>query len=220
MIDLKAIKFNSKNEIILEKLKKEILEGNLVPGKIYSATKLAEQLGVSKMPVNYAILILAEQGFVKALPNVGFEVNALDWDDIVELLMIKANLEKLCVKWVVERADDSDIKELKEHAKRIRDCVNNNDKDGCFATTKQFYLCICRKARAKRCEDYFDKYWDYEGWFTVNLEKNRNPLLKLCDGHDKLIEAIEKRDVKLAVRLADMHLKKSLVLLKRNMRIR
>jgi len=65
-----------------------IITGEIQPGQIYSAPALAKQLGVSATPVREAMIDLANDGLVEAVPNRGFRVVELlerDLDEITEL---------------------------------------------------------------------------------------------------------------------------------------
>lgn len=211
--------YTSKNEIVFQLLREEILEGKLIPGTRYSATEIAEQLQISKTPVNYAILLLAEQGLITMLPNVGFEVKELAWREIEELMYIKNAMHKLALGWLMQVITKEDIAEFKKYLEKIKKSIEKANEKAYFMATKEFYFSIARKAGAKRCLDYYEKYWDYEGWYAVKIQENKHGLLALCQGHEKLIAALEGKDIPSLNLIADEHLEKSLILLKATIRI-
>lgn len=55
-------------------LKLRLISGDLAPGQIYSASALAEELGVSNSPVREAMLTLVNQGLMETVRNRGFRV--------------------------------------------------------------------------------------------------------------------------------------------------
>jgi DNA-binding GntR family transcriptional regulator len=69
-------------------IKTAITTGTLQEGAVYPVKFFAGRFGVSRTPVREALLDLAKQGFVEALPNRGFRVapaSDKDQDDIAQV---------------------------------------------------------------------------------------------------------------------------------------
>jgi DNA-binding GntR family transcriptional regulator len=67
--------------------------GALVPGRLYSAYQLADELGVSRSPVREALLRLAETGMVVLERNRGFRVHRPAPREIAEIFELRLLLE-------------------------------------------------------------------------------------------------------------------------------
>ncbi|MCX4540634.1 GntR family transcriptional regulator [Streptomyces sp. NBC_01565] len=78
---------------VLEALRAALVEGDLVPGEIYSGPALGERFGVSATPVREAMQQLALEGAVECLPNRGFRVLARTPRALAELAEVRALLE-------------------------------------------------------------------------------------------------------------------------------
>ncbi|WP_431780213.1 FCD domain-containing protein [Streptomyces chumphonensis] len=78
---------------ILSALREALLEGELEPGRVYSAPVLAERFGVSPTPVREAMQQLAAEGAVETVPNRGFRVAERSSSDLAELTEVRALLE-------------------------------------------------------------------------------------------------------------------------------
>lgn len=211
----RRLNYAAKNEIVLEMLREDIFSRRLEAGKRYSATEIAERLNISKTPVNYAILILAEQGLIKLHPNVGFEVKKLEWSEVEELMLIKSAMEKIAIKRLVPIISSDDIKELRLILNKIRSAINDDNEQEYFAQTKVFYFSILSKAGNVRSLEYYKRYWDYEGFYATRIAEHHKELLELCDSHGTLIDAFERKDIDLALSIADKHVSKSLSFLKK-----
>jgi DNA-binding GntR family transcriptional regulator len=70
-----------------------IIAGEISAGQIYSVPSLADALGVSVTPVREAMLELAAEGLVEAVPNRGFRVVDLSQHDLDEILDLRLMLE-------------------------------------------------------------------------------------------------------------------------------
>ncbi|MFG2985197.1 GntR family transcriptional regulator [Streptomyces sp. NPDC048258] len=78
---------------ILDALRAALVEGELVPGEIYSGPALGERFGVSATPVREAMQQLALEGAVECLPNRGFRVLSHTPRELAELAEVRALLE-------------------------------------------------------------------------------------------------------------------------------
>jgi DNA-binding GntR family transcriptional regulator len=69
------------------------VDGELVPGEVYSAPALAGRFGVSATPVREAMQQLSCEGAVEVVPNRGFRVVRRTPRDLAELAEVRAMLE-------------------------------------------------------------------------------------------------------------------------------
>ncbi|MFB7977945.1 GntR family transcriptional regulator [Streptomyces vinaceus] len=78
---------------VLDALRAALVDGELVPGEIYSGPALGERFGVSATPVREAMQQLALEGAVECLPNRGFRVLSRTPRAMAELAEVRALLE-------------------------------------------------------------------------------------------------------------------------------
>ncbi|MFF0554373.1 MULTISPECIES: GntR family transcriptional regulator [unclassified Streptomyces] len=78
---------------VLDALRAALVDGELVPGEIYSGPALGERFGVSATPVREAMQQLAAEGAVECLPNRGFRVLSRTPRELAELAEVRALLE-------------------------------------------------------------------------------------------------------------------------------
>lgn len=86
-------------------LRAAILSGDIAAGQRLRQDAIAEQFGVSHIPVREALRHLAAQGLVTIRPNRGATVSRLSADEAKELLEIRCVLETQAVRWGLPRAD-------------------------------------------------------------------------------------------------------------------
>lgn len=77
-------------------LKKMITEGMLEPGVIYSETRIAAQIGVSRTPMKDALVRLKQDKYIDILPSRGFCLHALREEDIRATFQVRMALEGFC----------------------------------------------------------------------------------------------------------------------------
>ena len=70
-----------------------ILTNHLSYQTIYSETKLAKEIGISRTPFRDAIHRLAQEGYVDIIPSKGFQLHQLTKRDIDETFQVRSALE-------------------------------------------------------------------------------------------------------------------------------
>ena len=75
-------------------LRQAIMRGALVPGEKIRQDALAEQLGVSRIPVREALKILAANGLLEHTMNSGFSVARLNEHDFTQLYRLRRLIEE------------------------------------------------------------------------------------------------------------------------------
>ncbi|MGC3022526.1 GntR family transcriptional regulator [Brevibacterium sp. FAM 24630] len=82
----------SLREQALAIIRDAIISGELAEDRIYSAARLAKQLGISLSPVREAMMALVTEGTVEAVPNRGFRLVPVTEADLEEIIRIRVLL--------------------------------------------------------------------------------------------------------------------------------
>ena len=82
----------SLNQHAYNHLKKLITTQQLSADKIYSETKLANSLGISRTPFHHAMLRLVQEGYIDILPSKGFCIHQLTNQEIIETIQTRLAL--------------------------------------------------------------------------------------------------------------------------------
>jgi DNA-binding GntR family transcriptional regulator len=105
----------SHSQLVYDRLKKALREGQVTGGSLLSESELARQLGVSTTPVHEAVVRLASEGFVEALPRRGVRVVHLAAHDVAEIFEVREALEVEVVKLLLRRGAVADFEPLELH---------------------------------------------------------------------------------------------------------
>lgn len=93
-------------------LKQAILNTDLAPGETIVEPLLAEQFGISKTPVREALRQLVVEGLVVTLPRKGYVVRPVGFDDVLEVLAMRAMLEPPLATEAVRRRLPHHVEQL------------------------------------------------------------------------------------------------------------
>ncbi|MFI8997768.1 GntR family transcriptional regulator [Streptomyces sp. NPDC053542] len=97
---------------VCEDLRDRIITGRLAPGDRLVERDLAEEFGVSRVPVREAIRILLGEGFLIAASPRRIVVKSHDRKDVENLFDLREALEVLAVRRAAERADATGLATL------------------------------------------------------------------------------------------------------------
>ncbi len=90
-------------EQVVNAIVSEIVEGQLPPNSRLIQDELARAYGVSRQPVQQALLLLRDRGLVREAPGRGLIVSPLDIDFVRNLYEVRAMLEGLAARLAAER---------------------------------------------------------------------------------------------------------------------
>ena len=89
-------KFQPRVIIAYEYLHDKIVSGEFKMNTIYSSTKIAQEIGISRTPVRDALHRLSQDGYIEILPSMGFRIRTLSTSDIIEIIQIRCAIESYC----------------------------------------------------------------------------------------------------------------------------
>jgi DNA-binding GntR family transcriptional regulator len=89
-----------------------ILAGRLKPGQRIDQDAIADELGVSRLPVREALISLDREGMVHTIPRKGSYVSRIDRDDIADHYQIFGQVAGLAAARAVARLDEDGLAQL------------------------------------------------------------------------------------------------------------
>jgi len=96
-----------------EQLRDSILSGEFEPGTWLRQQRLADELGVSQMPIREALKELAAQGLVEHIPYRGVRVLELSPEDVADLYAHRSFLEGMAARAAAQNVTPELIAELR-----------------------------------------------------------------------------------------------------------
>ncbi|GAB3601445.1 GntR family transcriptional regulator [Microbacterium tumbae] len=103
---------------VAEVIRERIFEGALAPGQRLVQQALAEELGVSRLPIRTALGALALEGLVETRERRGTIVRVFTARDLADLVEVQECLDLLAIRLAAERATPEDIGGMREVAAR------------------------------------------------------------------------------------------------------
>ncbi len=102
-----AIVVRSLSDLTYELVRKRILEGDIAPGSPLRQDAIAEELGVSKIPLREALGRLEQDGLLSSNPNRGYAVRTLSAGEAAEVFELRLKIEPGAAAEGARLANDS-----------------------------------------------------------------------------------------------------------------
>jgi len=122
-----------------ENLRHSILDGTLAPGDKLNQDTLAEDLGVSRMPVREALGRLESEGMIVFETYRGAFVTPLSADELDQLYLMRLALEPLMARLAAAMLDARGIKDLTTVQVGMRIALDAGDTDALFGQVRAFH---------------------------------------------------------------------------------
>lgn len=107
-------------EDVADAIRNHILVGELPRGSRLDITALAEELDVSQLPVREALIALATEGLVRAIPRRGYYVEELDPVDVLDHYELYGKISGMAAVRASTVITDEELDELEALNNRMR----------------------------------------------------------------------------------------------------
>lgn len=105
---------------VYEAIRDRIVRSAVEPGTVLALAPIADELGVSTMPVRAALARLRSEGLVIQSPRRGSTVAPATLDDLEEIQAVRSGLEGYAARLGVPRLDDDRVAHMARTLKKIR----------------------------------------------------------------------------------------------------
>ncbi|MFZ5783260.1 MAG: GntR family transcriptional regulator [Pseudomonadota bacterium] len=199
----------SLGEEIYGRVKRDILSCILLPGERCSEGQLAEQYGVGKAPIRWALAALSRECLVIARPRQGYTVAPLTIESVNEVFDVRLIIEPAAARMAAGRADTRLLKDIQARIAARWKAGDRRSERRWIEANIAFHVEITRAAGNERLTRIASALLD-ESQRTMHL------LTFVFDGvrpmgrdHEDLIDALGRGDGETAERVARRHLEYS-----------
>ncbi len=198
---------------VLDGVRQAVRTGTLVPGRIYSAYELAEQLGISRSPVREGLLRLSEAGLVRMHRQRGFEVVRPDLETVIEIFHLRLLLEVPAVRLAAGRADRSVITALRLCLEEMNTAARARDENAFMMQDKRFHGLLLAAAGNRSLLAIVDRLRDLTRSIGASTVEDSRTLRDIHAEHLPVFDAVVAHDSNAAAAALTHHLSVTLRLL-------
>jgi DNA-binding GntR family transcriptional regulator len=193
----------SLEEHVVHELREAILNGQIPPGSRLVQDQLAEQLGVSRLPVRNAIKALVGLGLIEVSPTGAASVAPFQADDVREVFQLRSILEGTAVRLTAPRLDQSDFATLFDLLGQMDGALALGQFDVYTATNAAFHYAIYRRCGSRRLEALIRQMWNgFPRYSNVIMGRVRQSHAE----HHEILAALRAGDTECAARVITEHI--------------
>jgi DNA-binding GntR family transcriptional regulator len=202
-----AIPRQSLTSAVADKLRDQIIRGEIPEGAQLRQDAIATQYQVSRIPVREALRQLEAEGLIAIVPNRGAVVPALSPQDIEELFSIRALLEPEVLKLSVPRLTEDDFAEAASVLRTYIDELRREDHVSAWGRLNwQFHSILYSRADQPRfmaiirnVNNSGERYTRLQLYLTHGIKRAN-------EEHHQILEFCRQRNVPEACTLLRQHI--------------
>ena len=192
---------------VYESLRERLRDGRLQPGDRLNVVKLAEELGVSRTPVQEAVTRMGDDGLLVIQPHQGAIITALEPGQAQELYIMREIMQGKAARLAAQNATEVELRALRDILEDQKQCLD--DVPRFVRLNQQFHDAIFQMAHNRYLLQAV-------GMFHTSLALLRSTNL-LSPGraesayleHVAIVEAFERRDPDEAEEATLRHIRES-----------
>jgi len=202
------LNFKTREEAAYESLRQAIIQGRWGPDQSLAVSRIASDLGVSRITVANALKRLAGEGFVFLVPHKEPVVARLDPDGVREIYLMRADLEALAAREAAARITADELEEAQHLNEVIR--ALRTDPSGTIASIRTadrtFHRHIRLAARMTRLARLLENLADQCEYYRSRLLDPSQRAVPDPTAHQVLLDDLAARDGGGAARFMRNHI--------------
>jgi DNA-binding GntR family transcriptional regulator len=181
------------HEQVYRKMRQQILYGGIRPGSALTLRGIADELGVSPMPVREAVRRLTAERALLLRDNRRVMVPPMTRENFEQILFARRALEPELAARALPNLTSADIAEIEEIDAGIDVAMRVGDIEGYMRTNHQFHFTIYRKSEAWILVALVESVWLQFGPF-MRMAYGRIGTSTIEDHHEFAIAAMKAGD--------------------------
>jgi len=177
----------SLRDMVLQRVRADIVSGYAGPGTMYSVPSLAEEIGVSTTPVREALLELSHGGLLTPVRNRGFRVEATTLEDLRNGFALREMLERFAMVSLAEKRL-TDTEKLRKLADDIAVAVKRKDSRGYLESDRAFHLELVSRVHNPMLTKFIRELRDGMRLYGIDSPAGRQRQIASVKEHYQLIE--------------------------------
>jgi DNA-binding GntR family transcriptional regulator len=186
-------------------VKRQIIDGVWKPDTAINVNEISALLNISRTPINKALAKLEQEGFLSIIPQVGVFVKRPDPHDVLERLLVCANLDALMTEQAALKIKEEEL----AYMESLLTKMDNPDLsyDEYSSLNIEFHRAIYQASELTYTFNLAKQLWDYLNYvgnpdFLFSKERRK----KSQTEHWMIYYSLKQKDSQMAKKLMEKHL--------------
>ena len=199
------LEFRTREQLVYDFLRRAITEGRWGPDDPIIGSRVAAELGVSRITIANALKRLAGEGFVRLTPHKEAFVAPLDPAEIEEIYVMRAALEAEAASFAARRATPEQITQLRAMNERLGQVQATADTATLRRLDLGLHAALRDLAGMPRLATTIVNLVDQGEYYRARLLDVHHILRPSAGRHEPLLAALDAGDASLAHALMYEH---------------
>lgn len=179
---------------VADRVRELIEHGELAPGERISEKHLCEKFGVSRTPLREALKVLASEGLIELLPNRGARVMQLTLKKVKDTYDLMGALEGLSGELACYNASDGEIEAICALHEKMLEHHRNQELQSYFHINQQIHERLLNASQNEILLEMYNNLSQRVKRVRYSKKMTDSYWARAVDDHDKMIEALKKRN--------------------------
>ena len=190
---------------IVESITTAIVERRLMPGTKLTEQKIADIFDVSRTIVRQALNQLSREHLVVLEPARGASVAMPSIEEARQVFEVRAMVESAMVRQLCGKITDAHIAQLRAHLRHEQEAVKRTDVSGRTRLLADFHVLLARLLGNEVLAQLLADLLSRSSLISL-MYQSAHSAVHSQDEHLHIVDALEKRDARTAVRLMEHHI--------------
>lgn len=151
--------YQTLQDIVYQKLRNDILSGNLQPDAVLNTSELSRQTNISRTPIREAINKLASVGLVQKVNNHEAKVASFMSDEIHEIFYMRAALEGIAARMAARNMTIENKRHLLHLAEECVRCAKEDADEKFFEVNHEFHHLIYTSVKTQLIRETINHFY-------------------------------------------------------------
>jgi len=191
-------------QAVAEALRQDITTGKLPPGSWIVQEAVAEQFGVSRIPIREALKTLEAEEYITYVPHSGYRVTKLSLTELTEVFRLRNILEEELIRDAMPRMTDAVVDEMRACMAEMDRAAAVGDLVAVGIANRRFHHLTFESSVMARTKRIVNQLWNTADAYRP-LYAHLMDLSRVNSEHVLMVDAMAARDIELAVNLNTQH---------------
>ena len=212
-LSLPRIRTYKISEAAYEILREKIISREFAGGQRLDLDAVEKQLGISRTPLKEALARLEMEGLIVIHPRSGTYVTNPNPEDIAESFELRRALEVYAIELAAQGASHEDIQGLRQIVEDLGALAAAADRDAIYprylSLDHQFHQQLVSMAGNQRLHQAHERENLHAQMARIRYRRSERELEVAQEEHERIMAALEARDVHTAQAEMDAHLRRA-----------
>lgn len=194
---------------VLNSLRDAIVRREFLPGMPIRTAAVAEQFGISRIPVREALRVLEAEGLVSAIPHKGVVVAEMSAADLHEIYLLRKILETEAAGRAIPALSRATLAELDRLVAEMDAHVTDDDHAELIELNRNFHFTVCEASGLTHLTRIVRMLWNQSDAYRALYLAHDDFRRQAQEEHRAILEACHARNVETAIELLDEHRKRA-----------